>query len=427
MLKKICLCLCLLCFLCPMSVQAEKLDLAPNAAASILMEEKTNQILYADHEKEKLYPASTTKIMTMILMFETIESGRLKWNDILTCSEHAASMGGSQIYLEPNEKMSVFDLFKAISIASIESGRLKWNDILTCSEHAASMGGSQIYLEPNEKMSVFDLFKAISIASANDACVMVGEYIAGSHEGFVKMMNEKAKELKLINTHFMNATGLHDENHYTCALDLAIMASYLIDIGQDKLFETTSLYDSYIREDSPQKFWLVNTNKLLKSYEGADGLKTGYTKEAGYCIVSTAKRNGLRLIAVVLKEKEPKVRNQEVSTLLDYGFSLYENVILYKKGEVVDKVKIDNAKEKEVEIICQKDIVYVKDKSQDEKITHQINYVQLVPPIKKGEIVGHFLLMKDNVNIASYELTVTKDIETLTFIEKMYSYLKCMI
>ena len=380
MLKKICLCLCLLCFLCPMSVQAEKLDLAPNAAASILMEEKTNQILYADHEKEKLYPASTTKIMTMILMFETIESGRLKWNDILTCSEHAASMGGSQIYLEPNEKMSVFDLFKAISIVS-----------------------------------------------ANDACVMVGEYIAGSHEGFVKMMNEKAKELKLINTHFMNATGLHDENHYTCALDLAIMASYLIDIGQDKLFETTSLYDSYIREDSPQKFWLVNTNKLLKSYEGADGLKTGYTKEAGYCIVSTAKRNGLRLIAVVLKEKEPKVRNQEVSTLLDYGFSLYENVILYKKGEVVDKVKIDNAKEKEVEIICQKDIVYVKDKSQDEKITHQINYVQLVPPIKKGEIVGHFLLMKDNVNIASYELTVTKDIETLTFIEKMYSYLKCMI
>lgn len=380
MLKKICLCLCILCFLCPMTVQAEKLDLAPNAAASILIEEKTNQVLYANHEKEKLYPASTTKIMTMILMFEAIESGRLKWDDILTCSEHAASMGGSQIYLEPEEKMSVHDLFKAISIAS-----------------------------------------------ANDACVMVGEYIAGSHEGFVKMMNEKAKELKLVNTHFMNATGLHDENHYTCALDLAIMASYLIDIGQDKLFETTSLYDSYIREDTPQKFWLVNTNKLLKSYEGADGLKTGYTKEAGYCIVSTAKRNGLRLIAVVLKEKEPKVRNQEVSTLLDYGFSLYENVTLYKKGEVVDKVKIENAKEKEVDIVCQKDIVYVKDKSQDEKITHQINYVQLVPPIKKGEIVGHFLLMKDNVNIASYELTVAKDIKALTFAEKMYGYLKCMI
>ena len=380
MLKKICLCLCIFCFLCPMTVQAEKLDLAPNAAASILIEEKTNQVLYANHEKKKLYPASTTKIMTMILMFEAIESGRLKWDDILTCSEHAASMGGSQIYLEPGEKMSVHDLFKAISIAS-----------------------------------------------ANDACVMVGEYIAGSHEGFVKTMNKKAKELQLVNTHFMNATGLHDENHYTCAFDLAIMASYLIDIGQDKLFETTSLYDSYIREDSSQKFWLVNTNKLLKSYEGADGLKTGYTKEAGYCIVSTAKRNGLRLIAVVLKEKEPKVRNQEVSTLLDYGFSLYENVTLYKKGEIVGKVKIENAKEKEVDIICQKDIVYVKDKSQDEKITHQINYVQLVPPIKKGEIVGHFLLMKDNVNIASYELTVAKDIKALTFAEKMYGYLKCMI
>ena len=163
-------------------------------------------------------------------------------------------------------------------------GAVKWDGVLTWRAYAASMGGSQIYLEEGEQMSVSDLFKGISIASANDACVMVGERIAGTNDGFVKMMNEKAKELNLTNTHFMNPTGLHDDNHYTCALDLGLMASYLIQIGGDRLFATTSLYDSYIRENSAQKFWLVNTNKLLKSYEGADGLKTGYTKEAGYCI-----------------------------------------------------------------------------------------------------------------------------------------------
>jgi len=251
---------------------------------------------------------------------------------------------------------------------------------------------------------------------------MMGERIAGTNDGFVKMMNEKAKELKLVNTNFMNATGLHDDNHYTCAKDLATMAAYLIEIGGDKLFETTSLYDSYIREDSAQKFWLVNTNKLLKSYDGCDGLKTGYTKEAGYCIVSTAKRSGLRLIAVVMKESDPKVRNQEVSQLLDYGFSLYENVTLFKKEEVIEKVKISNAKEEYVEVICLEDVVYVKDKSQEEKVTYQINYTSLVPPFQKGETIGYLLVFKDDVNIASYVVTSSKDIKALSLGEKMYNY-----
>ena len=198
MLKKICVCLCVVMLIIfPINVSAEGLKLAPNASSSILIEASTKQVLYANNEKQKLFPASTTKIMTMILMFEAINKGKLKWDDVLTCSAYAASMGGSQVYLEEGEQMSVSDLFKAISIAS-----------------------------------------------ANDACVMMGERIAGTNDGFVKMMNEKAKELKLVNTHFMNATGLHDDNHYTCAQDLAIMASYLIKIGDKKLFETTSLYDS---------------------------------------------------------------------------------------------------------------------------------------------------------------------------------------
>ncbi len=376
MLKKICVCLCVVMLIIfPINVSAEGLKLAPNASSSILIEASTKQVLYANNEKQKLFPASTTKIMTMILMFEAINKEKLKWDDVLTCSAYAASMGGSQVYLEEGEQMSVSDLFKAISIAS-----------------------------------------------ANDACVMMGERIAGTNDGFVKMMNEKAKELKLVNTHFMNATGLHDDNHYTCAQDLAIMASYLIKIGDKKLFETTSLYDSYIRENSAQKFWLVNTNKLLKSYDGCDGLKTGYTKEAGYCIVSTAKRNGLRLIAVVMKESEPKVRNQEISQLLDYGFSLYENVTLFKKNEVIEKVKISNAKEEYVEIVSKQDVIYVKDKSKEDKITYQINYTNLVPPFQKGDTLGYLLLFRNNENIASYVVSSNKDIKALSLGEKLYNY-----
>lgn len=379
MFKKIGICICIMFFLIS-PVKAEELKLAPNAASSILIEATSRQVLYASDENEKLFPASTTKIMTMILMFEAINKGTLKWDDVLTCSAHAASMGGSQIYLEEGEKMSVSDLFKAIAIAS-----------------------------------------------ANDACVMVGERIAGSHEGFVKMMNEKAKELNLTNTHFCNATGLHDDNHYTCALDLSLMAAYLIEIGGDRLFETTSLYDSYIRENSAQKFWLVNTNKLLKSYEGCDGLKTGYTREAGYCIVSTAIRNGLRLIAVVMKESEPKVRNQEVCQLLDYGFSLYENVILFKKDEVIEEVKISNAKVDSIKVVSREDVMYVKDKSSQEDISYEIEYEPLVAPIHQGDTIGYLHLIQSDINIGSYELTTLEDIEALSFQEKLYQYIELFI
>ena len=377
-MKKIVIVLCIM-FLFPINVHAQNLKLAPNSASSILIEANSRQVLYADHEKEKLFPASTTKIMTLILMFEAIQNKSLKWDDVLVCSEYAASMGGSQIYLEQGERMSVRDLFKAISIAS-----------------------------------------------ANDASVMIGERIAGSHENFVQMMNQKAKSLKLINTHFVNSTGLHDESHYTCAFDLAIMAAYLIEIGGQDLLQTTSLYDSYIREGN-DKFWLVNTNKLLKTYDGADGLKTGYTKEAGYCMVATALKDGLRVIGVVMKESEPKVRNQEISQILDYGFSLYENVLLFKKGEIIEKVDISHAKEKQVEVVCLEDVIYVKDKGKEEKVDYKIEYVSLVAPIYKGDIIGKLIVLKDNKEIASYSLTSSKDIEALSLIEKVMIEMKRFI
>lgn len=373
--------ICLLMILCLFQkVHAEELKLTPNAGASILIEANTQEVLYKKNEQEKLYPASTTKIMTMILMFEAINKGTLKWDDVLTCSSYAASMGGSQVYLEEGEQMSVEDLFKSIAIAS-----------------------------------------------ANDACVMIGERIGGSCESFVDMMNKKVEELKLTNTHFVNPTGLHDDNHYTCALDLATMAAYLIKIGEDKLFSVTSLYDSYIREDSAQKFWLVNTNKLLKSYEGNDGLKTGYTKEAGYCIVSTAKRNGLRLIGVVLKEEKPATRNEEVSQLLDYGFSLYESTLLYSKNDVVDKVTIENSKEGVMNVIVKEDISYVQNKGENKEIETKVKYESLIPPISSNDIIGHLSIYRDGENIGSYPLYLQSDVNALTIGEKFYNYLQLWV
>lgn len=378
MIKKLFVCFIIIVSLV-IPVRAVELDLTPNAGASILMEAGSKEVLYKKNETEKMYPASTTKIMTMILMFEAIDKGSLKWEDTLTCSAYASSMGGSQIYLEEGERMSVEDLFKSIAIAS-----------------------------------------------ANDACVMVGERIAGSCDNFVDMMNEKAKDLGLVNTHFMNPTGLHDDNHYTCAYDLGLMAAYLIEIGGDKLFSVTSLYDSYIRENTAQKFWLVNTNKLLKSYEGNDGLKTGYTSEAGYCIVSTAKRSGLRLIGIVLKEELPKTRNEEVSQLLDYGFSLYESKTLFSKGDIVDKVYIEDSREKEMNVKVNEDITYVQNRSENTEVTYHLEYNSLKPPMSSKDIAGYIVLYRNNENINSYPVYLENDVHALTFVEKLYNYLKIL-
>ena len=254
MIKKLLIFLLIISLLPITNLQAIENDITPNASGAILIDADSKQILYDKNADKKLFPASTTKIMTMIIMFEAIN----------------------------NKKIS-------------------FDDQVTTSKYAASMGGSQVYLEEGENMSLEDMFKSIAIASANDASVAVSEYIAGSTNKFVEMMNQKAKELNLKNTHFENVTGLHDNNHYTCPYDLAMMASYLIKIGGNKLLSVTSLYDSYIREDTKQSFWLVNTNKLLKLYDGVDGLKTGYTKEAGLCLASLAEVNGKEVILVTAK------------------------------------------------------------------------------------------------------------------------------
>lgn len=379
MIKKILIFLLIISLLPITNLQAIENDITPNASGAILIDADSKQILYDKNADKKLFPASTTKIMTMIIMFEAIN----------------------------NKKIS-------------------FEDQVTTSKYAASMGGSQVYLEEGESMSLEDMFKSIAIASANDASVAVSEYIAGSTNKFVEMMNQKAKELNLKNTHFENVTGLHDNNHYTCPYDLAMMASYLIKIGGDKLLSVTSLYDSYIREDTKQSFWLVNTNKLLKLYDGVDGLKTGYTKEAGYCLVTTAKRDGQRLVGVVMKESEPKTRNEEMCNLLDYGFNNYKREIIYKKDSVIEKHVVDKMDNLTINVVCKEDIAYIKAKANDQKYTTKIVYKNNLLPVKKGDIVATLTVLCDGKEITSYNLYSDNDVEKATYFSKLIKTFKLL-
>ena len=379
MIKKLLIFLLIISLLPITNLQAIENDITPNASGAILIDADSKQILYDKNADKKLFPASTTKIMTMIIMFEAIN----------------------------NKKIS-------------------FDDQVTTSKYAASMGGSQVYLEEGENMSLEDMFKSIAIASANDASVAVSEYIAGSTNKFVEMMNQKAKELNLKNTHFENVTGLHDNNHYTCPYDLAMMASYLIKIGGNKLLSVTSLYDSYIREDTKQSFWLVNTNKLLKLYDGVDGLKTRYTKEAGYCLVTTAKRDGQRLVGVVMKESEPKKRNEEMCNLLDYGFNNYKREIIYKKDSIIEKHVVDKMDNLTINVVCKEDIAYIKAKANDQKYTTKIVYKDNLLPVKKGDIVATLTVLCDDKEITSYNLYSDNDVEKATYFSKLIKTFKLL-
>lgn len=317
----------------------------------------------------------------------------------------------------PDEQLAIASLTKMIAqiiiLENIESGKLKWNDIITVSENAASFGGSQIYLEPNEKMSVEDLFKGISVASANDATVAMAETIAGSEEEFVKLMNKKVEKLGLKNTHFSNCTGLDVENHYSTARDLSIIVRELL--SHEKILEFSSIYEDYLREDTDNKFWLVNTNKLVRQYQGADGLKTGHTDAAGYCLAATAKKNNMRLVAIVLGEENSKVRNSETMALLDYGFDLYEVNVIEKKNTKIDTLTLDKANRENVDIILKENVSIFKKKT-DKQIdyTTELKMDRVKLPIKKGDTVGKVIVKdKNNKTITTTEVTVKEDIKKI--------------
>ena len=359
-MKKILILTCL--FLFPLTVHAD-ITLAENATSAIMIEASTGEIIFEKNAHEKLPPASMTKMMSMLLIMENIEKGNLKWDEMVTASPYASSMGGSQIFLEPGEKMSVEDLLKGIAIGS-----------------------------------------------GNDATVTLAERIATTEDNFVSMMNEKAKELGLKNTNFKNATGLDSENHYSSAYDMAMIAKELV--KHEKILEFTSIYEDYLREDTDNSFWLVNTNRLVRFYQGVDGLKTGFTQEAGYCLTATAKKDNMRLITVVMNEPDSNTRNNETSTMLDYGFNSYSIDSVFTKDSSLGRVKVELGNKKEVEVVPVKDINILNNKNNDKRVVdYKINLNNIKAPVKVGDKVGSIIISENNKKIMEVDLTVKENID----------------
>lgn len=361
-------------------VKAEEIeDLAPNAKSAIMIEASTGEILFQKNAYEKLPPASMTKMMSILLILEEIEKGNLKWDDEIVASETAASMGGSQIFLEAGEKMTVTELLKGISIAS-----------------------------------------------GNDATVAMAEKIAGTEEAFVKRMNERAKGLGLKNTHFVNSTGLDTDNHYSSAYDMSLIAKELV--KHEKILEFTGTYEEYLRKDSDNPFWLVNTNRLVRFYKGVDGLKTGYTSSAGYCLTATAKRDDMRLITVVMNEPDTSKRSSDTTKMLDYGYNVYtvENII--DNSTTIDKKKVELGKKEEVDIISKETITILRKKSdKDRNIVYKANIDKIVAPVKKGDKVGTIDILEDNKVISTIEATVKEDINKASIFTILYRNIKNIV
>ena len=364
MFKKIKLLILLGILLFPKIVLANDIALIPNAKAGLLMEVSTGSILYEKNIHERVSVASMTKMMGMILIMEALEDGKIRLDEKVTVSKNASNMGGSQIWLSEGEEILVSDLIKGIMMAS-----------------------------------------------ANDGIVCMAERIGGTEEKFVLMMNEKAKSLGLKDTNFVNPTGLDEDNHYSSAYDMALIAKELM--KHEDIFKYTSIYEDYLRKGTKNEYWLVNTNKLIKTYNGADGLKTGMTDAAGYCMAVTAKRNGMRLLAIVLGEENGKVRNQETTELLDYGFNLYELEMIKKKGDILGTVSIDKANISPIEIVSNHDVTVLKKKGEDKKkYKSDLRLNNLKLPINKGDEVGSLIVLDDLGNqIDKVSVTINQDIK----------------
>ncbi|MFD1389395.1 D-alanyl-D-alanine carboxypeptidase family protein [Oceanobacillus oncorhynchi subsp. oncorhynchi] len=348
----------------------EETKLAEDALSSVLIEQNTGTVLFDKDAHEQLPPASMTKIMTLLLIMEALEKGEISKEDIVVVSEYAASMGGSQVFLEAGEEMSVDDLIKGIAIAS-----------------------------------------------GNDASVAMAEKIAGTEEEFVRAMNKKAEELALENTHFANTTGLPAADHYSSAYDMAVMTRELLHF--EDITNYTSIYEDYLRQGEENEFWLVNTNKLIRSYPGADGMKTGYTNEAKYCLTATAKRDDMRVIAVVMGAETPKERNKMISGLMDYGFQSYQTEQLFAKEETVMELNKIKADPHHFDIVTEQSVHTLQKKGQEEaavttEVSIQDNWEF---PVKKGTVVGELTVKENDEPVYATPLIVNEDISEASVLE----------
>jgi D-alanyl-D-alanine carboxypeptidase (penicillin-binding protein 5/6) len=339
------------------------------AKAAILMDASTGSVLLENNMNEKLPIASITKVMTMLLVMEAIDSGKITLEDIVSVSDHSAGMGGSQVYLKQGEQFTVTEMLKAVAIHS-----------------------------------------------ANDASVALAEKIAGSEEAFVSMMNEKAKKLGMNNTNFLDCTGLTDEDHYSSAYDIAVMSRELI-TKHPKIIEFTTIWHDTFRDG---KFSLDNTNKLIRFYEGATGLKTGFTSKAGFCLSATAKKNGMHLIAVVLGEADSNTRFAEARKLLDYGFANYEVVKVSKKGEEVQEIPVKRGLKLGVKGVLAADVDVFTKKGTKESIDKEVRMEpSITAPVKAGQKIGEVIYRVEGKEVVKADVIAVSDVERASF-TKLY-------
>lgn len=342
---------------------AEGADFDIDAKSAVLMDFSSGKILYQKNPHEKLPPASVTKVMTMLLTLEAVDSGKIKLSDKVTISEHACSMGGTQLFLAPGE------------IRTVE-----------------------------------ELLKGVSIESANDAAVALAEYLEGSEELFVKKMNERAKQLGMKDTNFSNCNGLPIENHYTSAWDIALMSRELL--KHPKILDYTKIWMETLSEGRKQPFTMVNKNRLVKFYEGCDGLKTGSTSEAKFCISATALRNNMRLIASVMASPTRDIRNRETSKLLDYGFARYEVVKLADKNDIIGSVKVLKGKSESVKVAPKDSFYVLTEKGNKGEIARDIRISGSVSAeVKKGQKLGEIVASKNGEEISRMDLIALEDVK----------------
>ena len=349
-------------------------NLSVDVKSAILIEQSTGTVLYEKDVDTKMPMASITKVMSLILIMEHIESGALSLDTMLSCSAHAASMGGSQIWLEPNEQMSVNDLLKAVIVGS-----------------------------------------------ANDATCMLAEAVAGSEEAFVSMMNDKAKQLGMNNTYFKNCSGLDADGHYSTAKDISIMSKELL--NHQLVFDYSTIWMDTLRNGETQ---LVNTNKLVRFYDGATGLKTGTTDDAGCCVTASAKRNGLHLIAVVMGAQTSDKRFQTARTLLDSGFANYQfKEMTFKLKE--QSVTVTNGTELKAKLVTPENHSFLIEKGKENNVTSSFNIPDTITaPIKKGDTIGNIVVKLGDDILGTVDIVAAETIDEMTFknaLKRMCKYM----
>lgn len=374
MKKIIVLLLCSLVFI-PV-IRADESGISVKSESGIIMEASTGKVLFEKEADAPKAPASMTKIMTMLLIMEAIDDGRLSMDDQVNISKNASGMGGSQAYLEENTTSKVSTLLTAIAIGS-----------------------------------------------ANDASVAMAEKIGGTEENFVNMMNKRAKELGAKNTTFKNPHGLDEDGHLTTARDLAIIARELI-IKHEEILKLTSTYETTITHANGKSLWLVNTNKLIKFYNGLDGLKTGFTDNAGYCLTGSMKRNDMRLITVTMKAPTKEDRNTDTINMMEYAYSMFYKDTILKSDKKLGTMFVDNSKKRKVNYYLEKDatVVVPKDvRNIDYKYT--IDLTSTKAPLKKGDKVGTLKLSVNNEEI-SYNVIVNESVLKSNFFNRILNYFK---